>query len=352
MADNISFLFFVEQMLQHPELFISVFLTLGVIFVNGWTDAPNAIATCVSTRCMDVDKAIIMAAICNFLGVIVMTLFNSKVAMTIKNMVNFGGNSNDALIALCAAMLAIVIWAVGAWYFGIPTSESHALIAGLSGAAIALCGGMDGINAQEWVKVIYGLLLSTVMGFFAGYMICKLVTVICHDFNRKKTDKFFKGSQIVGAAAMAFMHGAQDGQKFLGVLLLGLFLVNGQENTGNIAMPIWMMLLCSVVMGLGTSVGGKKIIKSVGMDMVKLEKYQGFSADIAAAFCLLISTLSGIPVSTTHMKTTSIMGVGAVKRLSAINGKVVIDMMLTWILTFPGCGIIGYIMAKILLIIM
>lgn len=127
MLDHISFVYFIQQMAQHPVLLISVLLTLGVIFVNGWTDAPNAIATCVSTRCIDVDHAIIMAAICNFFGVMVMSLINSSVAMTIKNMVNFGGNNEDALIALCAAMAAIVIWAIGAWYFGIPTSESHAL---------------------------------------------------------------------------------------------------------------------------------------------------------------------------------------------------------------------------------
>lgn len=148
---------------------------------------------------------------------------------------------------------------------------------------------------------------------------------------------------------MAFMHGAQDGQKFMGVLLLGLFLVNGQGDTADGRIPVWMMVLCSIVMAVGTSIGGRKIIKSVGMDMVHLEKYQGFSADIAAAVCLLWSTVSGIPVSTTHMKTTAIMGVGAVKRLSAINYKVVKDMVLTWVLTFPGCGLIGYAMAKLLL---
>ena len=148
---------------------------------------------------------------------------------------------------------------------------------------------------------------------------------------------------------MAFMHGAQDGQKFMGVLLLGVCLINGNENTSGVALPVWMMLLCSAVMGIGTSIGGKKIIKSVGMDMVKLEKYQGFSADMAGAFCLLLSSVFGIPVSTTHTKTTAIMGVGAVKRLSAINFKVVQDMVLTWVLTFPGCGFIGFLMAKIFL---
>ena len=148
---------------------------------------------------------------------------------------------------------------------------------------------------------------------------------------------------------MAFMHGALDGQKFMGVLLLGVCLINGNENTSGVALPVWMMLLCSAVMGIGTSIGGKKIIKSVGMDMVKLEKYQGFSADMAGAFCLLLSSVFGIPVSTTHTKTTAIMGVGAVKRLSAINFKVVQDMVLTWVLTFPGCGFIGFLMAKIFL---
>lgn len=351
MEGYISFPYFLQQMTEHPQLLIAVALTLGVIFVNGWTDAPNAIATCVSTRCIRVERAIVMAAVCNFLGVVVMSLWNARVAMTIKNMVNFGGNDRDALLALCAAMAAIVLWAVGAWYFGIPTSESHALIAGLTGAAIALQGGLDGVNAGEWLKVIYGLFISTVVGFGAGYLICRLVVFVCRGLDRRRTNDFFRVGQVAGGAAMAFVHGAQDGQKFLGVLLLGLFLVNGMDDTAGAQIPVWMMLLCSVVMGLGTSIGGRKIIKSVGMDMVKLEKYQGFSADLAAALCILGSTLSGIPVSTTHMKTTAIMGVGAVKRMSAINYQVVLDMVLAWVLTFPGCGLIGYIMAKLFMLL-
>lgn len=347
---NISFSFFVQS-LQNPVLAITVFLTLCVIFVNGWTDAPNAIATCVSTRSMDVNAAIIMSAIFNFLGVLIMTMINSTVTMTITNMVNFHGRNEDALIALCAALFAIVIWAVAAWYFGIPTSESHALIAGLSGAAIALQGGLSGINGGEWLKVIYGLVLSTLLGFFSGFLCCKLITILFAKADRRKTDSLFKYGQIFGGAAMSFMHGAQDGQKFMGVLLLGIMLLNGSDNTAGTSLPIWMMFLCSVVMGLGTSVGGKKIIKSVGMDMVRLEKYQGFSADIASAACLLLSSLLGIPVSTTHTKTTAIMGVGAVKRLSAINFSVVKEMVLTWVLTFPGCGLIGYFMAKLFMLI-
>lgn len=190
MLENITFSYFAEQVVSHPALLIAVLLTLGVILVNGWTDAPNAIATCVSTRCIDVDKAIIMAAACNFLGVLIMSLVNSKVAMTIKNMVNFGGDTDSAMIALCAAMTAIVIWAIGAWAFGIPTSESHALIAGLTGAAIALQGGLDGVNPSEWIKVIYGLVLSTVLGFAVGFVVCKLLAVICYRFDRRNPISF------------------------------------------------------------------------------------------------------------------------------------------------------------------
>ena len=153
---------FWEQMCHSPMLMVSTVLTLGVILVNGWTDAPNAIATCVSTRAISARKAIVMAAVFNFLGVLVMTAVNASVAMTIYNMVDFGGNAHISLVALCAAMAAIVIWATAAWYFGIPTSESHALIAGISGAAVAIQNSFSGINGAEWMKVIYGILLSTV----------------------------------------------------------------------------------------------------------------------------------------------------------------------------------------------
>ena len=348
---EISFSSFCEQVFSNPVLMITVLLTLGVIFVNGWTDAPNAIATCIATRCMKVRTAIMMSAVFNFLGVLVMTKINSAVASTISNMVDFGGETNEALIALCAALFSIVVYSVAASVFGIPTSESHSLIAGLSGAAIAIHNGVGGINFAEWAKVLYGLVLSLALGFFMGWVICKIITILCAAADRRKTDGFFKGAQIFGAAFMSFMHGAQDGQKFIGVLFLGIAFCNGQSSVSGIMIPVWLMILCSSVMGIGTSVGGEKIIKSVGMDMVKLEKYQGFSADLSAAFCLLLSSLFGIPVSTTHTKTTAIMGVGAVRRISAINFGVVKDMVLTWIFTFPGCGFISFVMAKLFMAI-
>ena len=338
---------FLQQMASNPILLMTVALTLGVIFVNGWTDAPNAIATCISTRCMRVRPAILLSAGFNFLGVLVMTRINSSVASTISNMVDFGGNTDEALIALCAALFSIVVYSVTASWFGIPTSESHSLIAGLTGAAIAINNGLGGVNGAEWVKVLYGLVMSLLLGFGSGWLICKLLTWVCAGLDRRKANGFFRYAQIFGAAAMSFMHGAQDGQKFIGVLFLGVAFCNGQSSVSGVVIPVWLMLLCSTVMGLGTSVGGEKIIKSVGMDMVQLEKYQGFAADLSAAFCLLLSSLFGIPVSTTHTKTSAIMGVGAVKRLSAINYGVVKDMMLTWVFTSPGCGLISFAMAKL-----
>ncbi|MBM6688536.1 inorganic phosphate transporter [Collinsella tanakaei] len=348
---EVSLAEFLGQVTSNPIMAISVLLTLGVIFVNGWTDAPNAIATCISTRCMNVRPAIIMSAIFNFLGVLIMTHLNASVASTISNMVDFGGNAHEALIALCAAMFSIVVYSVGASIFGIPTSESHSLIAGLTGAALAIQNGLDGVNGQEWIKVIYGLVLSLVLGFAIGWAICKALTYLCANVDRRKANGAFKYLQIFAAAAMSFMHGAQDGQKFIGVLLLGVAFANGQPDLSGAVIPVWLMLLCSTVMGVGTSVGGEKIIKSVGMDMVKLERFQGFSADLAGAFCILLSTVFGIPVSTTHTKTSAIMGVGAVKRLSAINMSVVRDMMLTWVFTFPGCGLISFVMAKLFMLL-
>ena len=339
-------------MTANPLLFVAVTLTLGVILVNGWTDAPNAIATCVVTRCMSPKLAILMAALFNFLGVFVMTRINNEVAVTITSMVNFGDNAGSTvIIVLCAAMLAIVIWATLAWVFGIPTSESHALIAGLTGGAMAL-EGMSAIVWSQWLKVIYGIFISVALGFGLAWVVCKLVTEIFRKANRPKTEPFFRFAQIIGSAGMAFMHGAQDGQKFMGIILLCVFTLQGSGAAGtSFEIPTWLMILCSVVMGAGTAMGGKKIIKSVGMDMVKLEKYQGFSADLASSLSLVFCSVFGLPVSTTHAKTTAIMGVGAVKRISAINFGVVKEMVMTWILTFPGCGILAFLVTKLFLLI-
>jgi PiT family inorganic phosphate transporter len=292
-----------------------------------------------------------IAVIFNFLGVLLMTAINSEVADTISKMVDLDAGTNEqALIVLMAAMISIVVWAVAAWYFGIPTSESHALIAGLTGAALAF-GGTAAINMQEWRKVLIGLVVSSVLGFGGGFIIARLIETIFRNVNRLSAEPFFGKGQVFGAAAMAFLHGAQDGQKFMGVFMLALYLngMAGRAADGTFIIPLWVMVLCSLTMGVGTMVGGGRIIKAVGMDMVKMRRYQGFASDLAAGACLLLASLTGLPVSTTHTKTTAIMGVGASKRLSSVNWNVAKDMVLAWILTFPGCGLIGYAMARLFL---
>ncbi|AKP03410.1 inorganic phosphate transporter [Companilactobacillus pabuli] len=336
---------------MNVALIVTIVLVMAVVFVNGWTDAPNAIATAVSTRVLRPNVAIYIAVVMNFLGALVMTIFNAQVAETISNIVSFDGAGNTSQIALAASLFAIVTWAVAAWWFGIPTSESHALIAGLTGAAMAL-GGLDAVNINEWWKVIIGLIVSTVFGLGGGYVITKIVIWIFRPINRLIANKFFTFGQAISAMAMAFLHGAQDGQKFMGVFMLTLY-YNGlvDKTAGGFTIPIWVMILCSVTMGVGTSVGGMRIIKSVGMDMVKLEKFQGFSADLGAAITLFFSSLFGIPVSTTHTKTTAIMGAGAAKRLSSVDWSIVRDMVWAWVLTFPGCGLIAYFMSKLFMAI-
>ena len=340
---------FIAELASNPVLVAVTLLNIGVIVVNGATDAPNAIATVVSTRAMKPKLAILMAAVCNFLGLLLVSLVTSAVAHTIFNMVDFGGNSQQALIALTAAMIAIIVWGAAAWWFGIPTSQSHSLIAGLTGAAIALQGGFGAINGGEWMKVVYGILLSTLLGFFLGWANSKIVGRVCRNMDRKRTTKVFRWAQVASGAGVAFMHGAQDGQKFMSIFVLAITLATGVGQADQMVLPIWLMFFCALNMGIGTAVGGERIIKSVGLDMVKLEPFQGFAASAATFFCLMLSTFAGLPVSTTHTNTTAIMGVGAAKRKSAVKWGIAVDMVTTWVLTFPGCGLLGFAFAHLFL---
>lgn len=323
-------------------LIVVIGLVCASIFVNGWTDAPNAITTVVSTRVLSPKAAVGLAAVFNLLGVLVM---GTAVAQTISGIADLESLSgHDALVMFAAAQVSIVSWAVGAWKFGIPTSESHALIAGLTGAAFASGAPVSG---EAWIKVVEGLLISSILGFASGWGLTVAVGKTFGRMKKNTANKFFSFGQIASASAMAFSHGAQDGQKFMGVLASVFTLggVLGRLPDGNISIPIWVMLFCSAVMALGTSVGGYRIIKTMGMDMVKIEKYQGFSAEIGASACMIGATIFGIPLSTTNSKGTAIMGAAAARRLSNVNWGIVKEMVTAWILTFPCCAIIGYLMA-------
>ncbi|WP_417118345.1 anion permease [Olsenella phocaeensis] len=347
----ISFPQFLQILASNPFLAVVMVLILGTIFVNGSTDAANAIAEPVGTRSIGVNEAIAMSVVCNFVGLVAMSFISTAVADTMSGMVDFGGDTHAALIALAAATVGIVAWGVGAWVFGIPTSESHALIAGLTGAALAVHGGLGGVNMGEWVKVVYGLVLSTVLGYLAGWGIAKLIPAACRNADRRRANDFFGRMQVVGAAGVALMHGAQDGQKFMSTAMVAIALAANMGVSDVGGFPLWIEVLCAGVMALGTAVGGKKIIKTVGMSMVQLDKYQGFAASISATASLLVATLTGLPVSTTHTKTAAIMGAGAAENVRSVNWAIAKDMVLTWVFTFPGCGLIGYLLARLFLVL-
>ena len=257
---DLSMEYFLAQVTSNPLLLIAVLLTLGVILVNGWTDAPNAIATCVVTRCMPVRAAILMAAVFNFLGVFLMSILNATVAETITKMVDFGTNSHEAIVALSAALFAIVVWAVLAWYFGIPTSESHALIAGLTGGAIASARrtGRRQRKRMDQSHLWSGHLCS--YGLRPGLFHLQMRGSDFPERGTPEDGRLFPGSSDLWRRLYELHARSAGWTEFMGVILLCLLLVNGSSPGTEIAvqMPIRLMLLCSVVMGLGTSIGGKK----------------------------------------------------------------------------------------------
>ena len=341
----LSFFDFLAQAGREPALLITALLTLAVLVVNGWTDAPNAIAGAVVTGALPFRRAVALAAACNFLGVLCVTSVNASVADTVYSLASFGGGSRAALAALCAAMAAVVLWAALAWCFGIPTSESHALAAGVSGAAVALEGSFSCLRWDSWGKVLLGLLLSALAGFGAGRLAaCRLRAV-------KASDRTLLGAQAPGAALAAFLHGAQDGQKFLGIFLLGAALARGQGEQSSPLIPLWLMALCAGFMALGTLMGGRRIIDRVGREMVSLGPREGLAADLGSIACLLGATALGLPVSTTHTRTCALLGVGSAGG-GRVDRRVAGEVALAWLLTFPGCGAVGYWSARLFLAVL
>lgn len=312
------------------NIIISFILISIVIIINGATDAANAIISGVSTKTLSYKKAIFLSSIFNLLGVIIMTTFNKNVVITIFNIVEF--DKTYAIIALTMALLSIIIWTTIAWYFGIPTSESHALIAGISGAGVAVSNNLNCINIESWIKVIIGLIISLSLGILVGYFI--------YIIRKKNTYR----TMVFSTAFISFMHGAQDGQKFIGLYLLVLSVNNLVYSN----ILVWLMILSSILMGFGTLIGGKRIVDKMGSELIKLDLRQGVASDISTSLVLLFTTLFGIPISTTHVKMTSIIGVGMAKK-NKLNISVIKQLILTWLLTFPGCGIISFLLTKIVI---
>jgi inorganic phosphate transporter, PiT family len=319
-------------------LLVVLFLILGAEFVNGWTDAPNAIATVVSTRALTPFLAVVMASIFNLAGVL---LSGTAVATTIGT--GIVDPNVISLTTVASAMLGIIVWSSIAAYWGLPTSESHALIAGLTGAGLA-AAGPGALLWSGWQKVLIGLVFSTFLGFGGGLLV---MTLIYRTFQRVTPSKMrgtFRYLQIFSSAFMAFSHGTNDGQKFMGVFTLALVLAGVFPE---FVIPLWVVLLCAVTMAIGTMTGGWKIMKTMGMRVTHLETPQGFAAEIGAATTIEIATRLGIPLSTTHTINTSIMGVGAVRRFSAVRWGVSGEIVTAWILTFPVCGTIAFLVTKL-----
>lgn len=324
---------------------VIVILVIGVTVVSGATDAPNAIATAVSTRCMKPNTAIALAAVFNFVGLVGMTYISTSVANTMFTMVDFSGDTHAALLALCAAMVGAIAWGFLCWFLGIPASKSHSLIAGITGGAIAM-NGWAGVVVGPWMRVIYGMVFSLAAGFILAWIVVRIVEWFFSFFDRRKTQKGFQVAQNICAIFLSFLHGGQDGQKFMSIALLGIMLSFGIEDTSNVEFPFWLMILCSVAISVGTAIGGKRIIKSVAMDMVKLEQYQGVSASVSTIITLFVASVTGMPVSTSHASTSAIMGVGAAKNPRKVKWSIVKNMVFAWVLTFPCCGLIGWALAK------
>lgn len=315
----------------------AVFLvTLGVLFVNGWTDAPNAIASAVSTGALSMRRGVLLATLMNIIGGTAALFLGEKVAETVYYLGEFSPDARGAA-ALAAALLAVILWAVLAWRFGIPTSESHGLMAGLLGSALGL--GAGGISVPALLRVAVGLVVSVGIGFLMGWTLSRWFQEL------KGKDKFWCRGQQFSAALMAFSHGLQDTPKFASILLLtGSF----WGHPGG-KLPLWMMLLCSLVMGLGTLFGGGRIIRTVGEKMVRLRQKEGFAADLAGTLSLFLSTLQGLPVSTTHAKTCAMMGASVAREDGFLDLSVVRSMFLAWVLTFPACGILAFLLTKFFL---
>ena len=355
-----------------------ILLTLAVIFVNGWTDAPNAIAAAVSTGALPMRRAAGWAALCNVLGTVVMCRFRPAVAYAMGSMVDLtAGRGPEAApspstmtILLSATLLTIVLWSVGAWAFGIPTSESHSLIAALTGAALALYGDASVIRWNVWVTVVAGMAGSMVLGFTSAYLISWMGQRLRELRKRKQWNlcqakrpygRRLRLLQIALAMGLAFLHGAQDGQKFAAILLLATGLTSGGQgiagdgamagitkgaagSTGAVVeISVELAVLCALVMGLGTATGGRRIVEKIGTELIRLRPEDGCAADGAAIFCLLGASLLGFPVSTTHVKTAALVGAGLGGTWEgAVRKNVAKELMAAWIVTFPACLILGY----------
>jgi len=313
-------------------LVLVILAALAFDYINGFHDTANAIATCVSTRALTVKSAIFMAAILNFAGAMVST----KVAATIgKGIVD---KDHVTQMVVLAGIMGAIIWDLITWYYGLPSSSSHAIIGGLMGAVMAHAG-MAALHWAGLKKIVLALLISPIIGTVIGFVFMVIIYWAFRNKAPSGLNKGFRRLQIVSAAFMAFSHGTADAQKSMGVITMALL---SYGLIPSFDVPTWVKIACAVSMGIGTAAGGWRIIKTVGHDFVKLQPVHGFCVETASAGVILGAASMGMPVSTTHVITSTILGVGLSKRMSAVNWTVAQRILVAWILTIPASAIMAY----------
>jgi inorganic phosphate transporter, PiT family len=300
---------------------------LAFDFINGFHDTANAIATSVSTKALKPRHAIIMAAVMNFVGAMTFT----GVAKTItKDIVDPFTLENGTTVIL-AALLAAIIWNLITWYYGIPSSSSHALIGSIAGAAIT-AAGFSALNYGGFIKIIQALIFSPILAFVIGFIVYSIFKVVFRNSNLAKTNRNFRFIQIGTAALQSFTHGTNDAQKAMGIITMAL-IVNNYQTSGDI--QTWVQFSCALSMGLGTSIGGWKIIKTVGGKIMKIRPVNGVAADLTGAAVIFGATAIHLPVSTTHVISSSILGVGSAHRIKGVKWGTAQRMLITWVITLP-----------------
>lgn len=319
---------------------IVIFLALSFDFINGFHDTANAIATSVSTRALKPRTAILLAASMNFIGAMMFT----GVAKTIGGSIANPAELDNGIQVVIATLLSAIIWNLVTWWFGLPSSSSHALIGALAGA-VFVGAGNDKLNYSGFTDIVLALILSPIIAFVVGYCVMQLLKLIFAKRSPHTVNKGFRTMQIFTAALQSFTHGTNDAQKAMGIITFAL-VTSGKLQ--EMEVPLWVKISAATAMALGTSVGGWKIIKTMGTKIFKIEPINGFAADFSAASVIFSATLLHLPISTTHAITSAILGVGSAKRFSAVKWSLAGRIVVTWFITIPITAVLAGLIFKLL----
>ena len=327
-----------EQLL----LLVTILIAIGFDFTNGFHDTANAIATSVSTRALSPRLAVLISSVLNLAGAIItVVFFQAKVSNTIGKIVAF----KAGLVVIIAALIGAIIWNLVTWYLGLPSSSTHALVGALSGAAIAAAHGLGGVRAAEFWKTVLSLVISPPVGFLLAAIFMTVLLATFHAARPAPLNRTFRSLQIVTGALVSYSHGANDAQKTMAVIALALVATG---HLRKFEVPLWVVLLSASAIAFGTYAGGWRIIRTLGWRIYKLDPATGMGSQLTGAAVIQLATQFGLPVSTTHVITGSVMGAGASQRLSALRWGVGANIVTAWILTIPAAGLTAWVVYAIL----